>query len=944
MKIVSWNLNGLIACLKNNAFEPVVSLQADVICLQEIRTQEEPCILSGYHHYWNHGNREGYSGTAVLTKMTPVDVRNGFCGSFCDHEGRIQTVELPKLYIVNVYVPNSQKNLERHGYRMEWDAALLEYIRGLMARKPVILCGDFNVARDEIDIYPENMRQYWANLGYTSDERSNLEVLIESGLSDAYRALHPDTRSYTWWSNRLDKRSEDRGWRLDYFFLSHNLMPLVERVEHLSKICGSDHCPILLAVDSERLVPSDAQLAEEWDNIDWTAAEQKLADLQRRLTIAAFGKNRTAIVNIQKAIVRDLDIKCLAVRHVARSNSSPGIDGVKWRTSAEKMSAARSLTSKGYHASPLRQIIIEAKNTGKQRRQGLPTYYDRAMGVLYGYSLIPVAEATAERKSFAFRAGRSTQDAHAYVLQALKGAGAPEYVVCGDVKGFYSHVQHKWLLDNVPMDTRVLAEFLRAGIVFAGELSPAGDAGITEGGNISPYLGNIVLDGLQKAVYQKLHGPNTPEDFANGNLIRFADDIIVTVRTRRDAEQVLECLNEFLEERGLVLSKEKTKVCHIDDGFTFLSRTYIRKNGVVVASPSQRAVERFISDVRTLILTSNRSQRDLIVHLNRKLEGWANYHRGSDATVAFRQVDNAVQAALLEAAMKKHPRLPKPKVLARYWYRDADGRHYYALPHDKGVRVIWLQDTLLISHYGVKTKMNPYVDDEYMETRTHQNAIQNVTGPYKAVWMRQGGRCYYCGRPILPDQPRTTVALDLRYPPSANNSAYVHTICSVSEFEIVSTMEDISVLRPCDVQGILEGISAHDPARKKKPDITPEWKHYKFKKFLAASGSASLTLSFKQIGEIDGVPLPHTAFAFTSWWYPRKDYNSIAEAWLTEGYRLEKLDMGKRKIVLRRDEEGFAHWEIPEVLKDKLPEDAIKELENHAKYIIKKYGLHKKKI
>ena len=195
MKIVSWNLNGLIACLKNNAFEPVVSLQADVICLQEIRTQEEPCILSGYHHYWNHGNREGYSGTAALTKMTPVDVRNGFCGSFCDHEGRIQTVELPKLYIVNVYVPNSQKNLERHGYRMEWDAALLEYIRGLMARKPVILCGDFNVARDEIDIYPENMRQYWANLGYTSDERSNLEVLIESGLSDAYRALHPDTRS-----------------------------------------------------------------------------------------------------------------------------------------------------------------------------------------------------------------------------------------------------------------------------------------------------------------------------------------------------------------------------------------------------------------------------------------------------------------------------------------------------------------------------------------------------------------------------------------------------------------------------------------------------------------------------------------------------------------------------------------------------------------------------
>lgn len=344
------------------------------------------------------------------------------------------------------------------------------------------------------------------------------------------------------------------------------------------------------------------------------------------------------------------------------------------------------------------------------------------------------------------------------------------------------------------------------------------------------------------------------------------------------------------------------KICHIDDGFTFLPRSYIRKNGVIITAPSPKAVERFVSEIRSVILTSKHSQRDLIIQLNRKLEGWANYHRGSDASTAFRQVDNAVQAALLEAAMKKHPRLPKPKVLARYWYRDADGRHYYALPDDKSVRVIWLQDTLLIKHYGVKTKMNPYVDDEYLEARTHRNEIQNVTGPYKAIWKRQGGCCHYCGRPILPDQPRTTVTLDLRYPPSVRNSAYVHSICSASEFEIISTMENISVLRPYDVQCILEGITEHDPAQKRKPDITPEWKHYKFKKFLAASNSASLTLTFRQIGEIDGAPLPHTAFTFTSWWYPRKDYNSIAEAWLTEGFYLEKLDMKKQKITLRREE------------------------------------------
>lgn len=249
----------------------------------------------------------------------------------------------------------------------------------------------------------------------------------------------------------------------------------------------------------------DELLAQMWDGMDWSAAEEKLATLQERLTIAAYRKNDKEIEDIQKRIVRDVEIKCLAVRHVVNSTASPGVDKIKWRTSAEKMRAAISLTSKDYHASPMRQILITAKNTGKERRPRIPTYYDRAMNVLYGYSLIPVTEAMAERKSFAFRPGRSTQDAHAYVLEALKGNDAPEYVVCGDIKAYYSHIQHSWLLKNVPMDKRVLSEFLNAGIVFAGKLFPAQDEGISEGSNISPYLGNFVLDGLQKYIFDGLH-------------------------------------------------------------------------------------------------------------------------------------------------------------------------------------------------------------------------------------------------------------------------------------------------------------------------------------------------------------------------------------------------------------------------------------------------------
>lgn len=162
MKIVSWNMNGLIASMKNNAIEPLRERKPDIICFQEIRTQQEPVILNGYTHYWNHSERDGYSGTAVLTRgQEPERVLNGFLSGFPDKEGRLITMEFYDFYLVNAYVPNSQKNLKRHAYRMDWDAALREHLIELMEEKSVILCGDFNVARSELDIYAENMRQYW---------------------------------------------------------------------------------------------------------------------------------------------------------------------------------------------------------------------------------------------------------------------------------------------------------------------------------------------------------------------------------------------------------------------------------------------------------------------------------------------------------------------------------------------------------------------------------------------------------------------------------------------------------------------------------------------------------------------------------------------------------------------------------------------------------------
>ena len=249
MKIVSWNLNGLIATMENGALKVFEDEMPEIICFQEIRTHKEPTVMEGYNHYWHHSNRDGYSGTAVLSWDEPLQVFRGFFNGHEDDEGRLITLEFERFYLVNAYVPNSQQNFKRKAYRMEWDAAFREHIAELMEDKPVIVCGDFNVARCELDIYEQNAVRGSMETGFATDEQSDFETLLELGLVDVFRELHPDTRSYTWWSNRLNKRGENRGWRLDYFLVSEELLDKVTEMVHETDVQGSDHCPIRLEVD-----------------------------------------------------------------------------------------------------------------------------------------------------------------------------------------------------------------------------------------------------------------------------------------------------------------------------------------------------------------------------------------------------------------------------------------------------------------------------------------------------------------------------------------------------------------------------------------------------------------------------------------------------------------------------------------------------------------------
>lgn len=249
LRIITWNLNGLLSCLKSKSFEPVKALSPDILCCQETRTKQNRTVLDGYQHYRNPSKRDGFHGTMTVTSWEPVSVIYGLGNDELDAEGRVITLEYPNVFIVNAYAPMSQTSLKRQEVRLRWDAAFREYVCGLDERKPVIMCGDFNVARLPIDIFPENMRQYWERQGYASDEAANLETLLEAGFLDAFRVLYPDREGcYTWWSNRLNRRTVDRGWRLDYFFISERLRNNLVDVRLHPEIEGSDHCPVELII------------------------------------------------------------------------------------------------------------------------------------------------------------------------------------------------------------------------------------------------------------------------------------------------------------------------------------------------------------------------------------------------------------------------------------------------------------------------------------------------------------------------------------------------------------------------------------------------------------------------------------------------------------------------------------------------------------------------
>ncbi len=250
MKLISWNVNGLRAAMGKGFMDTFAQLDADAFCLNETKLQpgQIELDLPGYHQYWNSAEKKGYSGVAVFTRQEPLSVRYGIGVDEFDHEGRVLTLEMPQFYFVSCYTPNSQDGLKRLEYRMRWEDAFLSYLKSLEREKPVVLCGDLNVAHQEIDI--KNPKSNRMNAGFTDQEREKMTRLLNAGFVDTFRALHPDeTGAYSWWSYRFHARENNAGWRIDYFIVSESLREHVREAAIHPEIFGSDHCPVELVLD-----------------------------------------------------------------------------------------------------------------------------------------------------------------------------------------------------------------------------------------------------------------------------------------------------------------------------------------------------------------------------------------------------------------------------------------------------------------------------------------------------------------------------------------------------------------------------------------------------------------------------------------------------------------------------------------------------------------------
>jgi RNA-directed DNA polymerase len=500
-----------------------------------------------------------------------------------------------------------------------------------------------------------------------------------------------------------------------------------------------------------------------WNDINWIDVQRHVRRLQARIVKATQSGKHNKVKALQWLLSHSFSGKALAVKRVTenKGKNTPGVDKVTWKTPEAKTNAIASLKRRGYSPLPLRRVFILKKN-GKKRPLGIPAMKCRAMQALHLLTLEPIAETTADLNSYAFRPERSTADAGEQCFNSLAQSVSAEWVFEADVQGCYDNISHDWMIANIPMDKVVLKKWLKAGFVYQNELFPT-DAGTPQGGIISPAAANMTLDGLEARLAEKF--PKAKRQSLKMNMVRYADDFIITGYSKEWLEQeVKPVVVEFLAERGLVLSPEKTKITHIGDGFDFLGWNIRKYNGKLLMKPSKANVKAHLDSIRKIIrVNKTAKQANLIRLLNPVLRGWANYHSHVVAKETFARVDNTVWSMLWRWAVRRHPNKGARWVKDNY-FKPRGSRKWVFAATDKnedGIQreVILLNesDTPIHRHIKIKAHANPHDPQwkQYFESRWGKKMLNSARGRGKLyrVWRRQDGRCPICQESITKNTP-----------------------------------------------------------------------------------------------------------------------------------------------------------------------------------------------
>jgi RNA-directed DNA polymerase len=489
---------------------------------------------------------------------------------------------------------------------------------------------------------------------------------------------------------------------------------------------------------------AESATTDGWHNVNWQFVNHKVISLQFAIAKAVREGKWRKVRCLQGILVHSFYAKLLAVKRVTenRGKRTSGVDGKLWSTPAAKLKAAKLLTDHNYRAKPLRRVWIP-KGNGKLRPLGIPTMFDRAMQALYRLALEPVAETTADHHSYGFRPKRSTQDAIKYTFNLLCQGRANRWVLEADIKGFFDNISHDWLLRNIPIDKKILRQWLHSGVITDHKFEKTRQ-GTPQGGIISPTIANMVLDGLEKVIRDTAAWKNT-----NLNFVRYADDFIVTGKNDYILSTVKEVIQLFLRKRGVQLSEEKTKITHIDQGFDFLGFSVRKYNRKLLVKPSKASIKSFWLKIREIFRLNRTVSADtLIGTLNPVIRGWANYYRHVASKRTFRRLDHLLWTKSWRWSARRHSHKSR-RWLKQKYYRKV-GRRNWVFSGNQ-YQLFSIERVSIVRHRLIIGEATPYdpAFDEYFRNRDHyQWKFHSKNHWLSRVFEAQKGLCLVCQRPI----------------------------------------------------------------------------------------------------------------------------------------------------------------------------------------------------